>query len=84
LYFVGVLGGAQIVAGTVRDNAGNFQQTKDKRFCVSKGRTISMIEVTDALYNMGPTISLPEEITLSSAKRCGQTAGQERPLRAPS
>jgi hypothetical protein len=45
-----VLEVAQIVGGTVRDNSGNFQEAKDKRFGAPEGLTISMIAVTDALY----------------------------------
>jgi hypothetical protein len=45
-YILGVFDTAQMVGGTVQDKSGNFQEAKDKRFCVPEGLTSAAMELT--------------------------------------
>jgi Rap1a immunity proteins len=45
-YILGVFEGASIGGGTVQDKSGNFQEAKDKRFCVPEGLTGAAMELT--------------------------------------
>ena len=45
-YILGVFEGAQMGGGTVQDKSGNFQEAKDKRFCVPEGLTGAAMELT--------------------------------------
>ena len=44
-YILGVFEGAQLTGATVQDKSGNFQEAKDKRFCVPEGLTSSAMEL---------------------------------------
>ena len=45
-YILGVFEGAQFAGGTVLDKSGNFQEAKDKRFCVPEGLDSEAMELT--------------------------------------
>jgi hypothetical protein len=44
-YILGVFQGASIGDGTVQDKSGNFQEAKNKRFCVPEGLTGEAMEL---------------------------------------
>jgi len=44
-YILGVFEGAALAGGTMRDKNGNFQEGKDKRFCVPEGLTGAAMEL---------------------------------------
>ena len=45
-YILGVFEGAAMGGGTVQDKRGNFQEAKDKRFCVPEDLTDAAMELT--------------------------------------
>jgi hypothetical protein len=45
-YILGVFEGAQIGGNTVQDKTGDFQEAKDKRFCVPPGLSASAMALT--------------------------------------
>jgi hypothetical protein len=45
-YIFGVFQGAAFAGRTVQDKNGNFQEAKDKRFCVPEGLTDAAMELT--------------------------------------
>jgi hypothetical protein len=45
-YILGVFEGAALAGGAVQDKNGNFQETKEKRFCVPEGLTGAAMELT--------------------------------------
>jgi hypothetical protein len=45
-YILGVFEGASLVGGSVQDKSGNFQEAKEKRFCVPEGLTGAAMELT--------------------------------------
>jgi hypothetical protein len=60
-YILGVFEGAQMMAGTVRDKSGTFQETKDKPFCVPEGLTSAAMELT-VKVKMGADLAVyPED-----------------------
>ena len=60
-YILGVFEGAQIAGGTVQDKSGNFQEAKDKRFCVPEGLTSGAMELTVKM-KMGADLAVyPED-----------------------
>jgi hypothetical protein len=60
-YILGVFGGAWIGGGTVQDKSGNFQEAKDKRFCVPEGLTSAAMELTIKM-KMGADLAVyPED-----------------------
>jgi hypothetical protein len=44
-YIWGVVEGAQLGGGTEQDKSGNFQEAKNKRFCVPEGLTTAAMEL---------------------------------------
>lgn len=56
-YILGVFEGAQMGGATVQDKTGNFQEAKDKRFCVPEGLTSSAMEITIKM-KMGADIAV--------------------------
>jgi len=60
-YILGVFEGAQMVGGIVQDKSGNFQEAKDKRFCVPEGLTSAAMELAVKL-KMGEDLAVfPED-----------------------
>jgi len=45
-YILGVFEGAQIGGATAQDTTGNFEEAKNKRYCVPPGLTSSAMELT--------------------------------------
>ena len=60
-YIFGVFEGAQIVGAMAQGKSGNFQEAKDKRFCVPEGLTSAAIELTVKM-KMGADLAVyPED-----------------------
>jgi Rap1a immunity proteins len=60
-YILGVFEAAQMVGGSVQDKSGNFQEAKDKRFCVPEGLTGAAMELTVKM-KMGADLAVfPED-----------------------
>jgi hypothetical protein len=60
-YILGVFEGAQLAGESVQDKSGNFQETKDKRFCVPDGLASSAMELTVKM-KMGADLAVyPED-----------------------
>ncbi len=60
-YILGVVEGARVAGAMVQDKSGNFQETKDKLFCVPEGLTSGALELTVKM-KMGADLAVyPED-----------------------
>jgi hypothetical protein len=60
-YILGVFEGAKFSGSTVQDKAGNFQEAKEKQFCVPDGLTSSAMELTIKLSMGGDLVLFPQD-----------------------
>jgi Rap1a immunity proteins len=78
-YILGVFEGASIGGGTVQDKSGNFQEAKDKRFCVPEGLTGAVMELTIKKW-MGADLAVyPEDRAMPAVSFVTATIAKQFP-----
>jgi hypothetical protein len=82
-YILGVFEGAQIGGAAVQDKTGNFQEAKDKRFCVPPGLTSSAMELTVKM-KMGSDLAVfPQDRDMPAVSFITAVITQQFPCHKP-
>ena len=82
-YILGVFEGAQIGGAAVQDKTGNFQEAKDKRFCVPDGLTSSAMELTVKM-KMGSDLAVfPQDSDTPAVSFITAVIAQQFPCHKP-
>jgi hypothetical protein len=78
-YILGAFEGAQFAGESVQDKSGNFQEAKDKRFCVPEGLTGAAMELTVKM-KMGADLAVyPEDRDLPAVSFIGALIAKQFP-----
>ncbi len=78
-YILGVFDGLQVGGGTVQDKPGNFQDAKDKQFCVPEGLTVAAMELAVKM-KMGADLAVfPEDRDMPAVSFIAAMIAQQFP-----